>query len=82
MLVSYRDRCRYDTRTSADYLHVMWPAFGPLRKQLPEGRHWKLVYSRTLSFDGKAQHMQVYFQQNPAPNRLPDTVGAACIGSK
>lgn len=81
MLVSYRDRCRYDTRTSADYLHVMWPAFGPLSTQLPKGRNWELVYSRTMSFDGSTQHMQVYFQRHPAPNRLPDTVNAPCIGA-
>jgi hypothetical protein len=77
-LVSYRSRCRPDTRRAADYLHVIWPAFGPVSRQLPPGSTTRRVASTAIEFNGRTEHVEVYFQPRAAPNPLPPRLGGDC----
>ncbi len=78
-LVSYRRRCHPDTRLAADYIYILSPLHGSIERQLdglPGGL--KLVSSRETIFEGEKQSFLVYFNPNPAPNRLPARVDGEC----
>ncbi len=78
-LVSFRFNCRYDLRTSSDYLHIMTPRHGSVKYQLAKPiDEYELVSSHTTFFDGRSETLMVFYDPAPAPNRLPPGVHDPC----
>jgi arabinofuranosyltransferase len=79
-LVSFRFNCRYDLRTSADYLHIMTPRHGSVEYQLVKPiDEYELVSSHTRFFDGRSETLMVFYNPAPAPNRLPPGIRDPCL---
>lgn len=71
-LVSYRHGRRYGTRRSADYIHLYKRADNPAEVRLPSPvENYELISSYTIPFNGTVCDFQVYFNPEPADNKLP-----------
>ena len=81
-LAGYRHDCDYDWpdwRRAADYMHVMWPMHGSLEDQLgPLLDRSELVSRQVIAFDGRTQHLDVYYNPRPEPKRQSDRVDRPC----
>jgi len=80
-LVSYRHNYyhRYfgywDLVPCADYVHILAPKHGPIRKQLRAPvEDYSLVSAIELDFDGATEKFLVYYNANPEPHTLRPTI--------
>ncbi len=81
-LAGYRHDCDFDWadwRRAADYMHVMWPMHGTLEEQLgPLAARVELVSRQVIQFDGRTQHLDVYYNPRPLAKRQSDRVDRPC----
>ena len=71
-LVSYRHGRSYGTRRSSDYIHLYKRADDPAEMRLPSpAENYELISSYTIPFNGRVCDFQVYFNPEPADNKLP-----------
>jgi len=71
-LVSYRHGRRYDCRRSSDYIHLFKRVDDPAEVRLPSPvENYELISSYTIPFNGRVCDFRVYFNPEPADNKLP-----------
>ncbi len=76
-LVSYRKNCIVDETKAADYIMVLSPRFGSVKKQLGDFSG-ELIDRQDISFDGSRESFQVWFNNKPGDQQLSAKVNEAC----
>ncbi|MBS0319249.1 MAG: hypothetical protein JSR18_01795 [Proteobacteria bacterium] len=85
-LVSYRDNCANPGARAADYWQVFRPVPAGVAPEAlpPPAPGWERVSTRTLTVDGlmaspQRLAVELWFQRDPAPPRLPPTIHGGCL---
>jgi arabinofuranosyltransferase len=72
-------RTSIDLRASADYIHLVTPRHGDVEGQLPRAiKHFELISSYDVRFDGHPERFQVYYNPNPEEHRLVARINDRC----
>ncbi len=81
-LSGYRHGCALNWtywRRASDYLHIIWPLHGPPEDQLGHlADRVELVSRQVIPFDGRQEHIEIYFNPRPDPIRNSDRIDRPC----